>query len=130
MVWKYHFISHHSLSCFLGFQINKAADVIYKRMDANANIIFGALVDEKMKGDVKITVIATGFDAQDCHDSDAAPRGQQPRKLRDWEHVQGGPWGEGRSEERREGKECVSTCRYRWWPDHVKKTKNYITSDT
>src|SRR3546814_12579587 len=25
---------------------------------------------------------------------------------------------EGRSEERRVGKECVSTCRYRWWPVH------------
>src|SRR3546814_11053467 len=25
---------------------------------------------------------------------------------------------EGRSEERRVGKECVSTCRYRWWPYH------------
>src|SRR3546814_12697030 len=24
--------------------------------------------------------------------------------------------GRGRSEERRVGKECVSTCRYRWWP--------------
>src|SRR3546814_12054944 len=24
----------------------------------------------------------------------------------------------GRSEERRVGKECVSTCRSRWWPDH------------
>src|SRR3546814_13437843 len=31
------------------------------------------------------------------------------------------PGGNGnldRSEERRVGKECVSTCRYRWWPDH------------
>src|SRR3546814_20037668 len=28
----------------------------------------------------------------------------------------------GRSEERRVGKECVSTCRYRWWPYHKKKT--------
>src|SRR3546814_13352078 len=26
--------------------------------------------------------------------------------------------GEGRSEERRVGKECVSTCRSRWWPYH------------
>src|SRR3546814_19711263 len=26
--------------------------------------------------------------------------------------------GQGRSEERRGGKECVSTCRYRWSPDH------------
>src|SRR3546814_18589364 len=30
---------------------------------------------------------------------------------------QGVPGGE-RSEERRVGKECVSTCRYRWWPYH------------
>src|SRR3546814_20327315 len=29
-----------------------------------------------------------------------------------------------RSEERRVGKECVSTCRYRWSPSHLKKTKN------
>src|SRR3546814_12536121 len=29
--------------------------------------------------------------------------------------------GESRSEERRVGKECVSTGRYRWWPDHEKK---------
>src|SRR3546814_17018233 len=26
--------------------------------------------------------------------------------------------GDNRSEERRVGKECVSTCRYRWWPYH------------
>src|SRR3546814_11394414 len=29
-----------------------------------------------------------------------------------------------RSEERRVGKECVSTCRSRWWPYHSKKTNN------
>src|SRR3546814_17716622 len=29
-----------------------------------------------------------------------------------------------RSEERRVGKECVSTCRSRWSPDHKKKKKN------
>src|SRR3546814_19707144 len=29
-----------------------------------------------------------------------------------------------RSEERRVGKECVSTCRYRWWPFHTKKKTN------
>src|SRR3546814_12377584 len=28
-----------------------------------------------------------------------------------------------RSEESRVGKECVSTCRSRWWPDHKKKKK-------
>src|SRR3546814_19297272 len=29
-----------------------------------------------------------------------------------------------RSEERRVGKACVSTCRYRWWPVHYKKKEN------
>src|SRR3546814_17356777 len=29
--------------------------------------------------------------------------------------------GEGRSEESRDGKECVSKCRTRWWPDPKKK---------
>src|SRR3546814_3418176 len=32
--------------------------------------------------------------------------------------VLGRPHGVGRSEERRVGKECVSTCRSRWSPDH------------
>ena len=33
-------------------------------MDPNANIIFGALVDESMSGEIAITVIATGFPVQ------------------------------------------------------------------
>src|SRR3546814_13203199 len=32
----------------------------------------------------------------------------------------------GRSEERRVGKECVSTCRSRWSPYHKKKKENYV----
>src|SRR3546814_11009383 len=41
-----------------------------------------------------------------------------------WEHTaegRGGSWRSVRSEERRVGKECVSTCRSRWWPCHIKK---------
>src|SRR3546814_20977984 len=38
--------------------------------------------------------------------------------------------GERRSEERRVGKECVSTCRSRWSPDHEKKkTKKHYRLD-
>src|SRR3546814_18400384 len=33
-----------------------------------------------------------------------------------------------RSEERRVGRECVSTCRSRWWPYHEKKTTKQNTS--
>ena len=45
-------------------QINAAAEVIYEAVDPNANIIFGALVDESMNGEIAITVIATGFPIQ------------------------------------------------------------------
>jgi cell division protein FtsZ len=43
-------------------EINAAAEVIYEAVDPNANIIFGALVDESItSGEIAITVIATGF---------------------------------------------------------------------
>lgn len=43
------------------WQINAAAEVIYQNVDPTANIIFGALVDERMEGEMSITVLATGF---------------------------------------------------------------------
>lgn len=42
-------------------EINAAAEVIYEAVDLNANIIFGALVDDSMENELSITVIATGF---------------------------------------------------------------------
>jgi cell division protein FtsZ len=44
-------------------EVNAAADIIYEIVDPNANIIFGAVIDEKMQGEIRITVIATGFSA-------------------------------------------------------------------
>ncbi|NEP84432.1 MAG: hypothetical protein F6K39_43770, partial [Okeania sp. SIO3B3] len=41
-----------------------AAETIYEVVDPNANIIFGAVIDEKMQGEIKITVIATGFSGE------------------------------------------------------------------
>src|SRR3546814_19003752 len=43
----------------------------------------------------------------------------------DWKRLlqQAGIADARRSEERRGGKECVSTCRFRWWPFHSKKKK-------
>jgi len=45
------------------FEVNEAADVISKAAHPEANIIFGAVQDPAYDGKVKITVIATGFDA-------------------------------------------------------------------
>lgn len=42
-------------------EVNTAAETIYEVVDPNANIIFGAVIDEKMQGEIRITVIATGF---------------------------------------------------------------------
>lgn len=46
------------------FEINEAADLIREAVDKDANIIFGAGIDETLKDDIKITVIATGFDPE------------------------------------------------------------------
>ncbi len=43
------------------YEVNEAARVITQSADPNAKIIFGAVIDENLKDDVKITVIATGF---------------------------------------------------------------------
>lgn len=42
-------------------EINRAAELIYASVDENANIIFGALIDENMGDSMSITVLATGF---------------------------------------------------------------------
>jgi cell division protein FtsZ len=44
------------------FEVNDAAEVIQNAADANANIIFGAVIDESMSDEVRVTVIGTGFD--------------------------------------------------------------------
>ncbi|NJM97895.1 MAG: cell division protein FtsZ [Phormidesmis sp. RL_2_1] len=42
-------------------EVNQAAEIIYEAVDPNANIIFGAVIDERLQGELRITVIATGF---------------------------------------------------------------------
>lgn len=43
-------------------EVNEAADVIYQVVDKDANIIFGSVIDERIQGELQITVIATGFE--------------------------------------------------------------------
>ena len=44
------------------FEVNEASTIIREAADDDANIIFGAVIDETMQNQMKITVIATGFD--------------------------------------------------------------------
>jgi len=46
------------------FEVNEAAEVVTGAADQNANVIFGAVIDDALGGSVRVTVIATGFDAR------------------------------------------------------------------
>jgi cell division protein FtsZ len=61
------------------FEVNEAAELIHSAADANSNIIFGAVIDEAMGDDIRVTVIATGFD----HGGVRAAQEQRARPPRD-----------------------------------------------
>jgi cell division protein FtsZ len=44
------------------FEVNEAAEIVQGAADSNANIIFGSVLDESLGDEVRVTVIATGFD--------------------------------------------------------------------
>ena len=60
--------------------INEAANLIMEAADPDANIIFGAGIDDTMKDEVRITVIATGFEKTPF------PTKEPARKPREIEH--------------------------------------------
>ena len=51
--------------------MTSASEVIYDVVDPEANIIVGAVVDEKLEGEVQVTVIATGFEGNQPYRSAA-----------------------------------------------------------
>jgi cell division protein FtsZ len=46
------------------FEINEAASLVQEAAHADANIIFGTVIDDSLGDEVRVTVIAAGFDAQ------------------------------------------------------------------
>jgi cell division protein FtsZ len=67
------------------FEVNEASSIIREAADEDANIIFGAVIDESMRDEMKITVIATGFDKESAdaglvHNPNVMPAAQ-PRYL-------------------------------------------------
>jgi cell division protein FtsZ len=44
------------------FEVNEAANVIHDAVADDADVIFGAVVDDSLQGDIQITIIATGFE--------------------------------------------------------------------
>lgn len=46
------------------FEVDTSVNVIRKEVDPNANIIFGSAFNEEMKGKIRISIVATGIDAE------------------------------------------------------------------
>jgi cell division protein FtsZ len=65
------------------FEVNEAAEIIQSAADQNSNIIFGAVVDDSLGDVVRVTVIATGFDASTrlpLFAEDTTGRRREPRR--------------------------------------------------
>ena len=56
---------HHRRPDLSLHEVNEAATLIQEEADEDANIIFGAVIDERMGDEIRITVIATGFGSLD-----------------------------------------------------------------
>lgn len=82
-------------------EVNEAAEVVAQAVDPEANMIFGAIVDEKLTSTVKVTVVASGF-REPRRDTRVSRRESEPA-----------PEPEKRSERAREGVEIPSFLRNR-----------------
>src|SRR6201986_1707583 len=60
------------------FEVNEAAEIVQSAADANANIIFGAVIDDGMADEGRVTGIATGFD----HGRGPSPARETTRRER------------------------------------------------
>ncbi|MCH4249988.1 MAG: cell division protein FtsZ [Microbacteriaceae bacterium] len=54
------------------FEINDAAQLVQEAVHSEANIIFGAVIDDALGDEVRVTVIAAGFDSDEAGDDAAA----------------------------------------------------------
>ncbi|WP_017811789.1 MULTISPECIES: cell division protein FtsZ [Paenibacillus] len=67
------------------YEVNEAAEIVISASDPEVNMIFGAIIDENLKEEIKVTVIATGFEHKPAQPMQPArrpsasqPQGQQP----------------------------------------------------
>lgn len=68
------------------FEVNEASKLIQEEGNENANIIFGAVIDDKMKDDMRVTVIATGFDGSGARKAVEAKKEDKkpPYVIKSW----------------------------------------------
>ncbi|MDT8718137.1 cell division protein FtsZ [Clostridium sp. 19966] len=59
-------------------ELNEAAEIVQQAADPDANIIFGAVIDENLKDEIRITVIATGFETEKREESKVEFKTSEP----------------------------------------------------
>ena len=64
------------------FEVNAAAEVVQGVAHQDANIIFGTVIDDELEDEVRVTVIAAGFDRTETSGSRAAARDQRSNDAR------------------------------------------------
>lgn len=64
------------------YEVSEAANLIYEAADESAHIIFGAVINEDCKDDVRVTVIATGFERQSQKKEFGKEEGQSIARLK------------------------------------------------
>jgi cell division protein FtsZ len=72
------------------FEVNEAAEVVTGAADLNANVIFGAVIDDGIRGKVRVTVIATGFDKSLARERRERRDREEPEQERDREREREG----------------------------------------
>ncbi len=67
------------------YEVNEAAEIVIEASDPEVNMIFGAIIEEEMKDEIKVTVIATGFEHKpsDLKPPVRRPSSQQPEAQGD-----------------------------------------------
>lgn len=67
------------------FEVHEAADIIARAAHPDANIIFGAVVDDQLGDEVHVTVVASGFDRWTSAEEPAAPPEMDAAEEEDWD---------------------------------------------
>ena len=62
-------------------EVETAANLVQEAAHPDANIIFGAAFDETLEDEIRVTVIATGFDEKSNESAAAAPRQQESKAV-------------------------------------------------
>jgi cell division protein FtsZ len=65
------------------FEVNEAAEIVQSAADQTSNIIFGAVIDESLGDEVRVVVIATGFDSAPSVASSGSPFSRPAREARE-----------------------------------------------